>query len=142
MKAILIRAAAAAFALSCAASATAQEAEEPRTTWRIMTVDVKPGMDEQYQTMMMETILPAYEAAGLDAPQVHWVMANDDWDYVFIDKMTNGMATFDSHNPPQRVALREALKTSLGTEEKVQEMWRTVSDMEAKSHTYFTHTHP
>ena len=142
MKAILFRAAAAAFALSCATSATAQEAEEPRTTWRIMTVDVKPGMGEQYQTMIMDTILPAYEAAGLELPQVHWVMANDDWDYVFIDKMSGGMAMMDTHNPPDRTALMEALKTSLGSEEKVQEMWRSMSDMEEDSRTVFTHTHP
>ena len=142
MKKLVLAAAAAAATLSFTTTAWAQEEEEPRTTWRIMTVDLKPGMGQQYEKVIMDTILPAYEAAGLEKPQVHWTMANDDWDYVFIDKMPGGMATFDSHNPPSRVAMFEALKTKLGSEEAVREMWQELDGMEEKTQVLFTHTHP
>ena len=143
MNKLTLAVACAAASLTFTATASAQDAEPARTTYRVMAIDLKPDADAgKYDEMITETLVPAYEAAGLVAPQVHWVMANDDWDYLMVDTMKDGMATFDSHMSPARAALRDALLAKLGSEEKVEEFWKQLSDMEAKTKVLFTHTHP
>lgn len=133
----------AAAALSCLAlPVVAQEAEQPRTTWRIQLVELKDDAGTGFEDTMMNTIIPAYEAAGLPAPQLHWAALNDDYNYVVISEIPGGMATFDSHAPAARVALNAALERSLGSEEAVTAMYERMAGYVEHAENIYTHTHP
>lgn len=139
----LMKPALAAVALAMVATpAWAQEEEEPRTTWRINMVDVKPGGMDRWQEIVMEHIVPAYEAAGLPAPQLHWTMLNDDWDMIILTPVPGGMATFDTHAPAARRALFAALVEQEGSEEAVRAMFDELESLEEKTSSIMTHSHP
>lgn len=138
----IITTALAAAALCLALPAAAQDAEQPRTTWRIQLVELKAGVGTEFEETMMSTIIPAYEAAGLPAPQLHWAALNDDYNYVIINEMPGGLATFDSHAPAARVALNAALERSLGSEEAVAAMFERMAGYVEHTENIYTHTHP
>jgi len=142
MKKLCIAALAACSLGFTAIPAAAQEEEQARTTYRVMAIDVKSGSAGRWEEIMMETVIPAYEAAGLPTPQLHWVMVNGDWDYMVVVEMPDGMAAFDSHNPPGRTALFASMVESLGSEEAVQELFSELNGLEEDSVTLYTHTHP
>jgi hypothetical protein len=130
-------------ALACAAlPVAAQDAEQSRTTWRIQLVDLKDGAGTGFEDLLMDRIIPAYEAAGLPAPQLHWAALNDDYDYVVITQVPGGMATFDSHAPAARTALNAALVRSLGSEEAVTAMYEEMAGYVESSTNIYTHSHP
>lgn len=138
----IITTALAAATLFVAMPAAAQDAEQPRTTWRIQLVELKDDAGTGFEDTMMNTIIPAYEAAGLPAPQLHWAALNDDYNYVIITQVPGGMATFDSHAPAARVALNTALEASLGSEEAVTAMYDRMAGYVEHTTNIFTHTHP
>ena len=96
-------------AMAMAATPALAQEEESRTTWQISAIDVADGGMERCQEIMMEHVIPAYEAEGLAPPQLHWTMMSDDWDMIVMTEVPGGMATFDSHMLASRVALRDAL---------------------------------
>ena len=59
-----------------ATPAQAQDAEEPRTTYRVTMIDLADGADERWAEMHETIIAPAREAAGLAPVTVHWVAMN------------------------------------------------------------------
>ncbi len=120
----------------------AQEAEEARTTWTVTAIELNDDAGNRWEEIFMEHVLPAYDDAGLDRPQLHWVMANNDWDYVVINTMPRGMGTFDTHNNPERRALWEAMVAREGSEEAAQAMFDEMDSLEERSTTLFTHSHP
>ncbi len=139
----LFNTAVAAAVLACVAlPVAAQDAEQERTTWRIQLVDLKPGAGTGFEDLLMDRIIPAYEEAGLPAPQLHWAALNDDYDYVVIMEIPGGMATFDSHAPAARTALNAALVRSLGSEEAVTAMYEEMSGFVESTTNIYTHTHP
>jgi hypothetical protein len=119
-----------------------EEPEQPRTTWRIQMIDLKDDAGTKWEDLIMERVIPAYRAAGLPEPQLHWTMANGDYDYVVIGQMPGGMGTFDHHQPAARVALNNALVASLGSEEAVEAMFTELDGYVEDVQTVFTHTHP
>ncbi len=120
----------------------AQEEEEVRTTWQVTAIDVKSGSGNRWYEIISDHLMPAYEAAGLDKPTLHWVMIDDDWDFLIVQEMPDGMATFDTHNPPTRMALFAALVEQEGSEEAVEALFDELNGLEEDSKTLFTHTHP
>lgn len=130
-------------AMACVAlpAAAQSEPEQDRTTWRILLVNLKDDAGDGWETIMMEKVLPAYAAAGLPVPQLHWSVMSD-WEMVLISEVPGGMATFDTHNPAARAALNAALVDSLGSEEAVAAMYAELGGYVEDSDTIFTHTHP
>lgn len=138
----ILKAALAVTAIACLSpAAVAQEAEQPRTTWRIQMVNITDEAGVRWENHMMETIIPAHADAGLPAPQLHWVMMQD-YEYVVIMAMPGGMGTFDHHQPAARVALNAALEARLGSGEAVAAMWEEMNGYVEDVDTVFTHTHP
>lgn len=125
-----------------ATPAAAQEEEQARTTWRILMVDVKDEGQSRWEEIVMEHVIPAYVAAGLDAPSLHWTMLNDDWDMVIVGEIPGGMATFDHHRPAARMALWNALVAQEGSEEAVDALFAELDGLEEKTQSLYTHTHP
>ncbi len=125
-----------------ATPAIAQEEEEPRTTWQINMIDVKSGGMDRWQEIVMEHIVPAYAAAGLREPQLHWTMMDDEWDMIVITEVPGGMATFDTHAPAARRALFAALVEQEGSEEAVRALFDELDGLEEKSSSVMTHSHP
>src|SRR3546814_469492 len=89
-----------------AVPATAQEAEEPRTTYRIEYLKLKPGMEQRWIEMGEKYYGPATEAAGQKHPTIHWLMSGP-WDIMMVFELPRGMAMLDSHNSPERTARSE-----------------------------------
>ena len=138
----IITTALAAATLCLALPATAQDGEQARTTWRIQLIDLKDDAGTGFEDILMDTIIPAYEAAGLPAPQLHWAMVNDDYDYVVITEVPGGMATFDHHAPAARAALNAQLESRLGSAEAVTAMFAQMNGFVEHATNIFTHTHP
>jgi hypothetical protein len=137
-----LKAALAVTAIACLSSAAvAQEAEQPRTTWRIQMVNITDEAGVRWENYMMETIMPAHADAGLPVPQLHWAVMSDH-EYVVITAMPGGMGTFDHHQPASRMALNAALEARLGSEEAVATMWEEMNTYVEDVDTVFTHTHP
>lgn len=132
---------AASFAL-LAVPATAQEEEEPRTTWRVLFIDVADGKMGRWQEIVMDHIIPAQQAAGVPVAQLHWIAPSDDWDMIIMNEMPRGMAAFDTHSNPEREALFAALVEQEGSEEAVQALWEELDGLEDKTKEFFTHSHP
>jgi len=134
---------AAAAALAClAVPATAQdEPEEPRTTYQITYLKLKPGSDERWLEMMNEHVLPVDRAAGLPEPVIHLPMSGP-WDLIILREVPGGMAELDSHNPPSRVAFRDAFLAHAGSEEAAEKLNEEMDGLIADSQRLFTHTHP
>jgi len=142
MKAFVTAALAAASLTVAAVPAFAQEAEEPRTTWTVTAIELTDDAGNRWEEIFMEHLWPAFDAAGQDRPQLHWVMANNDWDYVVIQTMPRGMGTFDSHNNPERRAIWQAMVAQEGSEEAAQALFNEMDSLEKRSSTLFTHSHP
>ena len=90
----------------------------------------------------MEHVIPAYEAAGLALPQLRWTMMSDDWDMIVMTEVPGGIATFDSHMPASRVALRDALIAKEGSVEAMEALFEELRGLEDDSTTLMTHSHP
>ena len=125
------------------ASAAAQvaEQEQARTTYRIEFLKLKPGSDQRWMEMGEKYFAPATTAAGLDQPQIHWLMSGQ-WDIMMVFKLPRGMATLDSHNPPERTAFRKALVKIAGSEEAAKKIMDEDDAMTADSMVVYSHTHP
>lgn len=133
---------AAATTLAFAAPAYAQdEPEEPRTTYRIELIKLKPGAAQRWSEMGEKYFGPATDAAGLDRPEVHWIMAGP-WDLMLLFKMPRGLAALDSHNPPERTAFRQAFIKIAGSDDAAKKLWEEGDSLVANSMVTYSHTHP
>jgi len=117
------------------------EAEEPRTTYRIEFVKFAPNADDRWIELGEKYWGPADDAAGLKRPTIHWLMGGE-WDVMLVFEMPRGMAMLDAHRSPERKALREAFIKIAGSEEEAKKIWAEADTLEADSMTYFSHTHP
>lgn len=142
MKVFVTTALAAASIALLAAPVAAQEEEQARTTWTVTAIDVNDGAGGRWEEIVMETLMPAHDDAGIDRPQLHWVVANNDWDYVMIRTMPRGMAAFDTHANPERMALWQAIIARAGSEEAAEALMDELDSLEAESTTLYTHSHP
>lgn len=140
---VIVKAALAAVSLAMVtAPVAAQEEEEARTTWTMTAIELNDGAGGRWEELIMEHLMPAFDDAGLDRPQLHWVMANNDWDYVIIQTLPRGMGTFDTHANPERRALWEAVVAREGSEEAARAMFDELDSLEANTTTLWTHSHP
>lgn len=129
-------------ALGPAVPAFAQDApDEARTTYMVILLKLAPGADERWTEMQSKYYEPAAKAAGLPATQVHWLM-DGDWDLMLLRPLPRGMATLDTHNPPERKAFMTALAKIAGGEEAAKKLNEENRTLVSKSVRYFSHTHP
>ncbi|NNC72358.1 MAG: hypothetical protein HKN78_05715 [Sphingomonadaceae bacterium] len=124
-----------------AAPASAQGAEEARTTYQVSFLEFEDGADERWNEIMTDHYIPAYRSAGLPVPVIHWVM-DGSWNIMIVREMPDGMATLDSHNSRSRTAWRAALVAQLGSEEAFETLIEEVGGLIEDGARYFTHTHP
>lgn len=129
--------------LACAGMPVqAQEAEEPRTTYRVTLIDLADDADERWLELYDTMIAPARAAAGLSPETIHWVMMNPDYDLMVVMEMPRGLSAFDTHANPEREAFVAQLTQIAGGEEQLETMgeeWDTLTKSEV---TFYTHTHP
>lgn len=142
----MIRKLSIAMAAACMAFGTVpafaqDEAEEPRTTYRIEFIKLKPGAGERWSELGEKYFGPATDEAGLKRPAVHWLMGGP-WDIMMVFEMPRGMASLDTHASPERAAFRKALAKVAGGEEQAKKVWEEDEALTANSVTTFSHTHP
>ena len=142
MKTMIKAGLAACVAVGLAIPAIAQEEEEARTTWRVTLLDVSDGGMDRWQDIMLEHVIPAQQAAGLPVTQLHWIAPADKWDMILVQEMPRGMASFDTHDNPERRAMFSAMVEQEGSEEAVRELFAELNGLEDEGETYYTHTHP
>ena len=126
-----------------AAPAIAQDTpEEPRTTYRIEFLKFAPGADDRWVELLETYGNPASIAAGQKPAEVHWLMANNDWDVMLVNEMQGGMANLDAHANPYRARwMAEGAKIA-GSEEAFAKLGQEYETLVEKQMTYFSHTHP
>lgn len=124
-----------------AVPATAQEAEEARTTYRIEYLKLKPGMEQRWIEMGEKYYGPATEAAGQKHPTIHWLMSGP-WDIMMVFELPRGMAMLDSHNPPERTAWEAAFEKVAGSKEAAEKLVAEANTIETDSLVVYSHTHP
>src|SRR3546814_4034244 len=71
-----------------AVPAAAQEAEEPRTTYRIEYLKLKAGSEQRWIEMGEKYFGPATDAAGQKHPAIHWLMSGP-WDIMRSEEHTS-----------------------------------------------------
>ncbi|WFL76859.1 hypothetical protein P7228_12765 [Altererythrobacter arenosus] len=133
--------AAASLAFTATPAFAQDEPEEPRTTYRIEFLKLKPGAGERWTEMGEKYWGPATEKAGLPQPEVHWLMSGP-WDIMMVFKMPRGLAMLDSHNPPERVAFRKAFAEVAGGEDEAKKLIAEDNEIVANSMVTYSHTHP
>src|SRR3546814_2563774 len=104
-----------------AVPASAQETEEARTTYRIEYLKLKPGMEQRWIEMGEKYYGPATKAAGQKQPTIHWLMSGP-WDIMMVFELPRGLATLDSHNPPERTTWEAAFQKVAGSEEAAKKL--------------------
>ncbi|WP_340586133.1 hypothetical protein [Erythrobacter alti] len=122
--------------------AQAQEAEEPRTTYRVTVIDLEDGADDRWFEIHETYVAPARAATGQSAETVHWVMTNPDVDLIVVSEMHGGMAAFDSHANPHRDAFFAAVRERAGSDDAMEALGEEIDGLVKSATTYFTHTHP
>lgn len=137
---ITIGLAAASFAF-LAVPATAQEAEQPRTTYRIEYLKLKPGSEQRWIELGEKYYGPATEAAGQKHPTIHWLMSGP-WDIMMVEELPRGLATLDSHNPPERSAWEAAFNKVAGSKDAAEKLMAEANAIETDSMVVYSHTHP
>ncbi len=125
-----------------ATPAQAQEAEEPRTTYRVTMIDLADGADDRWAELHSTMIAPARAAAGLPAETVHWVMMNPDYDLMIVMEMPRGMSAFDTHANAEREAFFAQLTQMAGGEAAMEAMGEEYSGLIENETVLYTHTHP
>ena len=120
----------------------AQDApEEPRSTYQITLLKFAPGAADRGNEMMEKYYVPAAAAAGLPAPQVHWMM-DGEWDIMLVRPVMRGMAAYDAHTGPERKAYEAAFLKIAGSEDMAKKLNAENDKLIAGSARYFSHTHP
>lgn len=117
------------------------EPEQPRTTYRIEYVKFAPDAEDRWMELGDKYYGPAADAAGQKRPTIHWLMSGP-WDVMMVLELPRGMATLDSHNPPERTAFRKAFIKIAGSEDEAKKIWAEGDKLEAESMTVYSHTHP
>ncbi|KUO51392.1 MAG: hypothetical protein APF82_11170 [Sphingomonadales bacterium BRH_c42] len=124
-----------------AVPAAAQEAEEPRTTYRIEYLKLKPGSEQRWIELGEKYYGPATDAAGQKHPAIHWLMSGP-WDIMMVFELPRGMAMLDSHNPPERTAWEAAFQKVAGSKEAAEKLMAETSTIETDTMVVYSHTHP
>lgn len=138
---LAISVAATAFALTATPALSQEEPEQPRTTYRIEYLKLKPGKEDRWVEMGEKYWGPATDKAGLPQPQIHWMMAGP-WDIMLVMEMPSGLAALDSHNPKERVAFRKAFIEVAGGEEEAKKLWAEDAELVTNTMVTYSHTHP
>lgn len=142
LKSITLFGVATALALA-ALPASAQEAEEPRTTYAVTMLKFTEDADqERWLEVMTNYVNPAREATGAQPEVIHWIMTSPEYDIITVSDMPGGMASFDSHAPAGRMAFVERMTEMVGSEEQLEALREEMDGMIEKSTTFYTHTHP
>ena len=128
--------------LVAAMPAFAQDAEEPRTTYRIVMLDLADGKDARWNEMFETYAKPARAAAGLAPETVHWLMMNPDYDIMIVSEVPRGMATFDSHANPERERFMGEIQNIAGGEAAMATLMEEYGSLIEKETVMWTHTHP
>lgn len=121
--------------------ANAQEQEAPRTTYRVEYIKLKDGSGQRWDELGQKYFGPAADAAGLERPTVHWLMAGP-WDIMMIFKLPRGLASLDTHANPEREAWYKEFVKIAGSEEAAKKITSEVEEIEVNSVQTFSHTHP
>lgn len=137
---ILTTVAAASFVLT-AIPAYSQDEEQPRTTYRIEFLKLKPGQEQRWSELGEKYFGPATDAAGQKQPDVHYLMSGP-WDIMMVMEMPRGMAMLDSHNPPERAAFRAAFEKVAGSKEAADKLYAEDDAIVTDSMVVYSHTHP
>lgn len=124
-----------------AVPASAQEAEQARTTYRIEYLKLKPGQEQRWIEMGEKYYGPATEAAGQKHPTIHWLMSGP-WDIMMVFEMPRGMAMLDSHNPPERTAWEAAFQKVAGSEDAAKKLMAEDNEIVTDTLVVYSHTHP
>jgi len=119
----------------------AQEAEEARTTHRIVYLKLADGAGARWTEIQETYNARAAQQAGLKPAAVHWLMTGN-WDLMLIIEMPNGLAALDSHNPPAQAAYNKAFVEVAGGEEAARKIRDELGDLVKDSLVTYSHTHP
>lgn len=141
MRKICMAAAAASIAFAAVPAVAQNEPEEPRTTYRIVLLKLKPGADDRWTELSQKYYGPADDAAKLKRPTIHWLVSGP-WDLMLVQEMPSGMAALDKHNSAERVARRQAMAKIAGSEEAAAKIRDEADSLVAESSVVFSHTHP
>ena len=115
--------------------------EEPRTTWELRFIELAPGAENDFLEKMNTYWNPAREKAGMQPATVHF-LHNGKYNLLLVLDMPGGMATFDTHRSPGRMAFREAMMELAGSEEAMEKLMEEGDKLVKDSMSIFSHTHP
>jgi hypothetical protein len=133
--------AAASFMLATLPAAAQSEPEQPRTTYRIIYLKLKPGADDRWTELSEKYYGPAQDEAKVKRPTIHWLVTGP-WDLMLIQEMPRGLATMDKHETPERTAMRKAMAKVAGGEEAAKKIFDESDALVAESSITLSHTHP
>jgi hypothetical protein len=133
--------AAASFMLATLPAAAQSESEQPRTTYRIIYLKLKPGADDRWTELSEKYYGPAQDEAKVKRPTIHWLVTGP-WDLMLIQEMPRGLATMDKHETPERTAMRKAMAKVAGGEEAAKKIFDESDALVAESSITLSHTHP
>lgn len=137
---VSILAATAAFAAS-AVPVSSQDAEPPRTTYRIEFMNFEPGGANQWDEVMEKYVAPSRKELGMPPVAIHWLMAGD-WEIMTVTEMPGGMAMLDKHQVSQFAALDKKIMSKFPSEDEAKAMREKIDEsIEGRMVTY-SHTHP
>jgi len=141
MRRLLRPALAVAAIMLAAAPSQAQEEGEPLTTWRINMIDVRNGGLERWQEIIINHLLPAYETAGLEPPQLHWVIDNEEWDMMVIHVEHGGLDSLDEAARADIATITAAMVEREGSQEAVDALFAELRELEERTATTVTKSH-
>lgn len=121
--------------------ASAQEDNDPRTTYAITFYKFNGNGDVRWNEMMNTIMIPARAAVGLPEPQVHWLMGGE-WDIITVVEMSEGMAGLDTHGSAADTALTAELVRRAGSEAALEAMTTEMNGLIDESMRIYSHTHP
>jgi len=121
--------------------ASAQDAEQPRTTYSITFLKFEGDGADKWAELNDKYWAPAAEKAGLPPQTVHW-MIDGEYDLMVVREIPRGMASFDTHASPERKAWHDAYVEIVGGEEAVEKLEAENEGLVKDSKRFFSHTHP
>lgn len=124
-----------------AAPAMAQEAEEARTTYRVVYLKLADGAGPRWTDIQETYNARAAEKAGLKPVTVHWLMTGN-WDLMLLIQMPDGLSALDTHNPPAQAAYNKAFVEVAGGEEAARKIRDELGGLVTDSLVTYSHTHP
>ncbi len=138
MRQALTRTSLAAVLAVAANPAAAQGEDEPQITWRINMIDVADGGLDRWQEIIVNHLLPAYETAGLEPPQLHRGVDSEEWDMMIIHEEHGGMESLDEAIAADIATVSAAMVEREGSQEAVDALFAELQTLEVKYETTVT----